>query len=164
MFVSRSAPGLKSDIGKIEHAVSRIVTWATRNDVHQEAMRRAKCYLPRRHLWLLTRLDLHGASRVSDLAISLGVDGSTVTPQAQRLEREGYIVREADPTDRRASLLRVTRSGKALLTRVHTNRRAMFDELMADWAPEDKANAAEVLTKLAELLEANADDRASDAM
>ena len=94
-------------------------------------MRQARCDLPRRHLWMLSRLDGRGEARLSDLAISIGVDASSLTPRAQRLEREGFIVREADPTDGRASLLRMTRAGKALLSRVHSTRRTLYAELLS---------------------------------
>lgn len=155
MSSSRSTPGPDSDIGQIERAFSRIVRWATRNDVDHTMMRRAKCELPRGHVWLLARLDMCGPARLSDLAASLGVDNSTLTPQAQRLERDGYIVRLPDPADRRASLLRVTRTGKNLLTRLHTTRRAIFAELLGDWPATRRARAAAVLSELADLMESS---------
>jgi len=147
-------PDAASDIGQIERAVGQIAAWATRNDVHQETMRRARCDLPRGHIWLLGRLDLCGPARLSDLAASLGVDNSTLTPQAKRLERDGLVTREADPKDGRASLLRVTRAGKGLLTRLHTTRRVMLAELLAGWPAVDQRRAAGLLTDLARFLEA----------
>lgn len=155
MGAKRSTPGPDTDIGQIEQAFSQIVTWATRNDVHQTMMRRAKCELPRGHIWLLGRLDSCGAARLSDLAVSLGVDNSTLTPQAKRLERDGLIVRQADPDDGRASLLRITRSGKSLLTRLHATRRAMFAELLADWPASTRGQAARLFSDLAALMEAS---------
>lgn len=155
MGASRNPPGPASDFGQIERAFSRIVTWATRNDVHQAMMRRARCELPRGHIWLLGRLDACGAARLSDLALSLGVDNSTLTPQAKRLQRDGLIVREADPDDGRASLLRVTRAGRSLLARLHATRRLMLADLLADWPAATRLQAAQLLTELAELMEAS---------
>jgi DNA-binding MarR family transcriptional regulator len=155
MSAVRSAPGPESDVGRFEDGFSRIVAWATRNDVHQATMQRARCDLPRGHIWLLARLNAAGAARLSDLAVSLGVDNSTLTPQAKRLERDGLIVREADPDDGRASLLKVTRSGKSLLARLHGTRRAMFDELLSEWPAAEQARAADLLARLADLLEAS---------
>ena len=107
---------------------------------------------------MLSRLDGRGEARLSDLAISIGVDASSLTPRAQRLEREGYIVREADPTDGRASLLRMTRAGKALLSRVHSRRRALYADLLGSWSPEDLAMAARVLVNLADLLDSTTEE------
>jgi DNA-binding MarR family transcriptional regulator len=152
---NRRTPGPESDIGQIEQAVSRIATWANRHDVQQATMRRAKCELPRGHLSLLTSLDDRGTARLSDLAESLGVDNSTLTPQAKRLEREGLIVRAADPSDNRASLLRVSRAGKNLLSRLGATRRAIFSELLADWSSAKQSRAATMLNQLASSLEAS---------
>jgi DNA-binding MarR family transcriptional regulator len=107
---------------------------------------------------MLSRLDGRGEARLSDLAVSIGVDASSLTPRAQRLEREGYIVREADPTDGRASLLRMTRVGKALLSRVHSRRRALYADLLASWSEEDLAMAAKVLVNLADLLDSTTEE------
>lgn len=152
---ARSTPGPESHIGHIEQALSRIVTWATRNDVQQKTMRDANCDLPRAHIWLLARLNSYGPARLSDLAASLGVDNSTLTPQAQRLERDGLIVRTPDPADGRASLLLLTRAGKSLLNRLHATRRAVFAELLAGWPASDQAQAARLLVELAAVLEAS---------
>jgi DNA-binding MarR family transcriptional regulator len=140
---------------EIERAVSEIVFWSVRNDVQQETMRRAKCRLPRGTVWLLARMAKSEPVRLSDLSNSLGVDNSTLTPQAQRLEREGFIVREQDPADGRAALLRVTRTGRALLGRLHRTRCAMFDEVLGDWPDRERARAAAVLSSLARTLEAS---------
>lgn len=133
--------------------MSEIVFWSIRNDVQQETMRRAKCELPRGSVWLLARMAKSEPVRLSDLSSSLGVDSSTLTPQVQRLEREGFIVREQDPADGRAALLRVTRAGRALLGRLHRTRCAMFDELLGGWPERDRARAAAALSSLARMLE-----------
>jgi DNA-binding MarR family transcriptional regulator len=152
--VSANPPsgGPARDTGLIEQAVSRIVAWSTRNDIVQETMRRARCSLPRGGVWLLTRIAETEPVRLSDLSEELGVDNSTLTPQTQRLEKAGYIVRAKDPSDGRASLVRVTRSGRGLLSRLHRTRCAMLDELLADWTDADRTLASETLTGLAERL------------
>jgi DNA-binding MarR family transcriptional regulator len=146
-----------SELGDIERAVSSIVTWSMRNGVHQETMRRAKCTLSPGSVWLLARLAKCEPVRLSELAHAVGVDNSTLTPQAQRLEREGLVTREPDPSDRRAALLRVTHAGRALLARLHSARRAMFAELLANWSEQDRALVATMLSRLAESLESSTD-------
>lgn len=148
-----------SNVVEIQHAISTIVAWSTRNDVYQETMRRAKCGLPRRTVWLLGRLAKSEPIRLSELADALGVDNSTLTPQAQRLERDGLIARKPDPSDKRAALLHVTRTGQAALARLHKTRAEMFDEILAEWTDRDRAQAARVLTRLAEQLDGSIRDR-----
>jgi DNA-binding MarR family transcriptional regulator len=139
-----------SNAGEIQQAISTIVAWSTRNDVYQETMRRAKCGLPQGPVWLLARLAKSEPIRLSELAASLGVDNSTLNPQVQRLERDGLIARKPDPRDGRAALLHVTRTGRAALARLHKTRAEMFDEILAGWTDRDRAQAAAVLTRLAE--------------
>ncbi|MDT4904908.1 MAG: hypothetical protein QOH52_2924 [Pseudonocardiales bacterium] len=136
----------------LEYAVSVIVAWATRNDVHQETMRRARCNLPRGHAWLLGRLEGCGPVRLGELAAVLGIDNSTLTPQTQRLERDGLVVRETDPADGRAALVRITRAGRQLLARLHSSRRALLDEQLSTWPDDDRARAAAILSRLAAAL------------
>lgn len=142
-----------ADLARLEQALSRVVTWSTRNDVQTETMRRARCELPRAHVWLLSRLDRCGTARLSDLAVSLGVDKSTLAPQAKRLLGDGLIAKDADPDDRRAAYLRITRTGKTLLTRLRATRRAMLSELLTEWSAADQARIADLLTYLADTLD-----------
>ena len=146
--------GAESDIGRIEQALTVIVSWANRHDVQQETMRRARCDLPRGHVWLLWRLS-QGGARLSDLAQSAGVDKSTLTPQAGRLLREGLVARRADPADRRAAILHVTAAGRELLAQLQSTRRVMLGELLADWPADEQADVAAMLTKFAAVLDAS---------
>jgi DNA-binding MarR family transcriptional regulator len=155
MPASSPPPGAGSDIGLIEQALTMILSWGNRHDVQQETMRRAQCDLPRGHIWLLGRLSQCSGARLSDLAQSLGVDKSTLTPPARRLLREGLIARQADPTDRRAAILEVTPAGEELLARLHSAGRAMLSELLMDWTADEQAGMAVMLTRLAAVLDSS---------
>jgi DNA-binding MarR family transcriptional regulator len=67
-----------------------------------------------------------GALRMSDLAQRTGSSTSGMTRVVDRLEREGLVRREAHPTDRRASVVRLTSEGvarvRALLRRAEGRR------------------------------------------
>jgi DNA-binding MarR family transcriptional regulator len=144
---------IETALAQIEQAIAVIVAWAARNDVHEATMRRARTTLSRRQLWLLSQLGGCAPARMSDLADVLGVDNSTLTPQAKRLEGDGLVAREADPGDRRAVRLRLTRAGRALLSRVSLTRRSMYGELFAGWSAEQTRDAAEHLTRVARALQ-----------
>ncbi len=150
---SRRPSGPETSVGQLEEALSRVLTWAWREDVVAERIRRAKSDLPRGPLLLLGTLSVAGPARLSELAAILGVDNSTLTPQAQRLERDGLVLRISDPTDRRAALLEVSRTGRALLRRMRTVRREMLAELFADWSEEDVQAAAIGLAGIADTLD-----------
>ena len=140
------------DARSIEESLSDLVAWATRHDVYQETMRRAGCDLPRAQLWLLARLAGNEPIRLGELATIAGIDKSTLTPQVQRLERDRFVVRSPDPSDGRASLLRLTRKGRSLIARLHRTRRDMITELLSDWPAHDVARASRILALLGERL------------
>jgi DNA-binding MarR family transcriptional regulator len=144
--------GRASRVADIESALDAVVTWSVRHDVRQEVMRRARCELPPGSVWMLARMLRCGPVRITDLAAALGVDVSTVTPQTKRLERENLIGRKPDPKDGRASLLYVTRTGRALLDRTRSVRATMLAELLSTWSDRDLAEATGILGRLAECL------------
>jgi DNA-binding MarR family transcriptional regulator len=102
----------------IESALSIIIAWASRREFHEEAMRRARCNLSRGPAAVLARLNSCGPLRIGELAVMLGIDNSTLTPHAQRLERNGLVTREPDPHDGRVAVLTITPEGKQMLERL----------------------------------------------
>jgi DNA-binding MarR family transcriptional regulator len=136
----------------IESALAIIVAWASRREFQQEAMRRARCDLSQGHTALLSKLGAAGPLRVGEVAAMLGVDNSTITPQAQRLERLRLITRQPDPTDGRVGVLAITDAGRQLLERLHLSRREMLLEKLRDWTPSDRAAVAAALSRLASSL------------
>ncbi|HKC28909.1 MAG TPA: MarR family transcriptional regulator [Jatrophihabitans sp.] len=136
----------------IESAIAIIVAWASRREFHDEAMRRARCNLSRGGAALLNKLNTCGPLRVGELATILGVENSTITPQAQRLERAGFVTREPDATDGRAAMLVITPAGRSVLDNVQRSRREMLLERLRDWPDADRAAIASALTRLASAL------------
>lgn len=65
-----------------------------------------------------------GALRMRDLAQRTGSSTSGMTRVVDRLERQGLVRREAHPTDRRASVVRLTSEGVA-------RARALLPDLLA---------------------------------
>ena len=58
-----------------------------------------------------------GPASMGDLADSLHCGRSNMTSMVDRLERDGWVVREPDPEDRRISLVRITQEGRDVLAR-----------------------------------------------
>jgi DNA-binding MarR family transcriptional regulator len=63
----------------------------------------------------LDRLRVEGPLRVSELAAREAVSQPGVTMLVNRMVDAGYAQRVPDPTDRRASLVRITDAGRAVL-------------------------------------------------
>jgi DNA-binding MarR family transcriptional regulator len=136
----------------IESALSIIIAWASKREFHEEAMRRARCNLSRGPAAVLSRLNARGPLRIGELATMLGIDNSTLTPQAQRLERAGLVTREPDPKDGRVALLTITSDGRRVLENLQRSRREILLERIRDWSDTDRAAAAAALSRLASAL------------
>ncbi len=96
--------------------------------------------------------------RVSDLAANIGLDASTVSRQIKQLEALGLLERTADPADGRASLVRLSDSGRATLQAAFQRRFKRIQEVLEPWSAKDRAQLQQLLTRLAADL-ASANDR-----
>jgi DNA-binding MarR family transcriptional regulator len=90
-------------------------------------------------LLLLWPLLHDGPMRLCDLAEAKGADASTVSRQAAQLVGSGLVRRTADPADRRARRLDLTRSGRELCEQMISARRAAVDAALRDWDDEKVA-------------------------
>lgn len=75
-----------------------------------------------------------GTLRPSALADALHLDLSSVSRQVASLEREGWVARERDPADSRATLLQLTPAGAETVARVRAARVAHLRRLLPDWS------------------------------
>jgi DNA-binding MarR family transcriptional regulator len=98
-------------------------------------------------LAILTRLH-DEPSRSGDVACALGVSPSAVSRAVATVESLGYVVRQPDPTDARASLLSLTDRGVQFLAEQHREHGRRVAAVLDGW---DDAKAREVLQGLTEL-------------
>ena len=112
--------------------------------------RRSDLYmdLDRASYLILCTLEAGGPSSINALAMTLGLDGSTVTRQVAAMESDGLIAREADPRDRRASIVRATARGMERMNDVRARRRARIAALLDGWTPEERSSLGHLLGKL----------------
>jgi DNA-binding MarR family transcriptional regulator len=88
-----------------------------------------------------------GPQRLGALAAAFGLDPSTVTRQAQDLERSGLAFRRKDPSDGRAVILDLTASGRDVLERTRDHRRERLAKALADWPDADLSDLARLLRR-----------------
>ncbi|WP_190184205.1 MarR family winged helix-turn-helix transcriptional regulator [Streptomyces cirratus] len=96
---------------------------------------------------LLSHLEERHGCRAGDLAAHYALDKSTVSRQIAALERAGLVVRRTDPDDHRVHVLELSPEGAATLARTVRERRAMFDERLSDWHPDDLDRFASYLLR-----------------
>lgn len=81
-------------------------------------------------------LGLSGPMPIVAVGKMLGVSASTMTGVADRLEREGYVRRKPHRTDRRASVLELTRRGRRLFEDEKHFYCRLIDETLSPLDPE----------------------------
>ncbi|HJR61035.1 MAG TPA: MarR family transcriptional regulator [Vicinamibacterales bacterium] len=93
-----------------------------------------------------------GPMRISDLARTEQVRTPTITPIIAALETDGLVVREADPRDARAWILRATPKGQKLTAQGRARRVARLAAQLRDVPAGDRAilrRAAVLMQELA---------------
>jgi DNA-binding MarR family transcriptional regulator len=101
----------------------------------------------------------HGAVRMRVLADWQGVDKSTMTAHVRRLEERGLVVRQPDPGDRRAVLVRATPDAERAIDRNSATARALLGELVGEWSPRERTELTRLLGRLVAEIEAEGADR-----
>jgi DNA-binding MarR family transcriptional regulator len=130
---------------------------------HDTLCRKAGVDLDRGGAALLYKLSVDGDDvRLGELAERLGIDSPAVTRKVQQLERIGLVERAPDPTDARASRVRLTPAGSDSIERLLQARQLWFDELLEGWAPEDRAELGRLLELFASTIARNAEARNGD--
>lgn len=94
---------------------------------------------------IMCKLADEGPQRLGALASAFGLDPSTITRQVQALEEIGLAVRKTDPSDRRASILDLSDTGRDVLEQTRAHRRARLQQALSDWSEGDLKDFARLL-------------------
>jgi DNA-binding MarR family transcriptional regulator len=98
----------------------------------------------------------HDGMRLSDLAAKVGLDASTVSRQIKQLEDKGIVERTPDPADGRASLVRLTETGRQTMQAGFRRRFERIKTVLEPWSQRDRDLLRKLLTRLAaDLRDAN---------
>nr|AYM53939.1 MarR family transcriptional regulator [Corallococcus coralloides] len=95
-------------------------------------------------LWLGT----DGALTMGELARRLGVTEKTVTGVVDRLEREGYLMRERSASDRRVVHCRLTPEGQATWGKLDRSMNQGMGQMLAILDTSDRKALFRILEKL----------------
>ena len=101
------------------------------DSLHEELAERGHPDARPLHGFALQAIGVDGVT-TSELGRRLGVSKQGAAKTAAGLERLGYIAREPDPADARASLLKPTARGVEMLSL----SAEIFDRLRAEWSDE----------------------------
>ncbi len=90
------------------------------------------------------------STRMSDIALDLGVTARTITTMVDALEREGLLERVPDPHDRRAISLELTDLGAERAPRFQTALDEISAAVVAPLSGSDQHALHDLLTRLIE--------------
>jgi MarR family transcriptional regulator, organic hydroperoxide resistance regulator len=90
----------------------------------------------------------------TQLAERLEVTPATITRMVQRMERAGFVRRQADPNDERVSRVHLTEVGRAIREDVDRALGSLAAESFAEFSPDDLAHVHELLSRVRDNLAA----------
>jgi DNA-binding MarR family transcriptional regulator len=137
----------------VEHALTRFMRQATRPAVGKWLSDVGGVSLDRADYVALVRIDEAEPVRLTELAEILGIDLSAVSRQVRDLVESKLVERSKDAFDQRASQLRLTNEGRALLGRVRLARQEAMRRLLAGWSESDQRDLARLVARLASDME-----------
>nr|WP_042220142.1 MarR family transcriptional regulator [Kutzneria albida] len=100
----------------------------------------------------LATLVYNGPMRLGDLANREGVAPPTLSRIVAALVESGYVLREADPQDGRASLVKATPEGERVISGVRSTRMHELQNRLARLTEEQRAALAAAVPALEELV------------
>jgi DNA-binding MarR family transcriptional regulator len=129
----------------IENLVRQLYGLGT---VRREIGRHALAELGSQGFTALAIVHVHGPVRVSAVAQHLAVDMSVASRQVNALLSAGYLEKQPDPDDARATLLSTTGDGKRVLEESHRRMVHAFGRVLEGWSDEEIASLSGSLERL----------------
>jgi DNA-binding MarR family transcriptional regulator len=136
------------EVAAVERAITDLFRLASSRRLHEARERRTGVSLTRTGWEFLRRVDDLGPLRVSQLAEILDLSLPVTSRALQRLEDDGLVARQADPSDGRAMHFVATASGTEARARVQAEMHAELDAVLASWSQAERAALAELLPRL----------------
>ncbi|MDB5085007.1 MAG: hypothetical protein JWN30_1893 [Bacilli bacterium] len=122
---------------------------------HGNSERLAGAYGLSQQQWsLLTVLyQAEAGMTMTELGKNLLVTKANMTGMIDRLERDGYVKRTADPTDRRVTNVIITDKGIDFMNAIDRPRQLFLDEVFAGFSKQDKEALVSALGQLYQSLD-----------
>ena len=145
-------PTLRSSVGEIERVLSKLADADLRRRGYERLAQLTGLDLPAGSCWVLTRLARQGPVSGEELARQARVPVERGRPYVDKLV-------EADLVARRDGLIELTDLGRGAADRLTAARRDGLAQLCAGWSPEQHADLAQMLNRLAAALLGDDADR-----
>jgi DNA-binding MarR family transcriptional regulator len=137
-----------TDVRALAEGIDRLATWSRRLLPPELSISSMSA---------LDRLLREGPLRVSELAAREAMTQPGVTILINRLADAGYAERVPDPTDRRATLVRVTEAGETVLAERRAKRAAVLRSRLTELSGTDRELLVAALPALEHLVATSGD-------
>ncbi|MGW0838844.1 MarR family winged helix-turn-helix transcriptional regulator [Streptomyces sp. NPDC002787] len=115
-----------------------IVTWVGQSGGFNDLLELIDAPVRQTGLFTLQVIQRSGPLPVAEVAARLAIDPSQASKRLRQLTQLRLVDRAVDGFDRRSTLVRISRKGAALLTRVLEVQLTVFQKLIDDLSPEDR--------------------------
>ncbi|RAG82734.1 MarR family transcriptional regulator [Streptacidiphilus pinicola] len=99
---------------------------------------------------VLSGLARTGSCSAADLGREIGLDRTTVTRRADRLQQAGLLHRTPDPADARATLLALTAAGEETVRATRRRLAARIETSLSAWPEADARDFSRLLRRFVE--------------
>lgn len=86
--------------------------------------------------------------RQKELAEKAGINASSTSEVVTKLEDDGYLIRTIDPSDKRATVLRLTEMGAVRAEEIKSEHESFINEYFGRLTDEEKQTLSDLLDKL----------------
>ncbi|MBB35075.1 MAG: MarR family transcriptional regulator [Hirschia sp.] len=106
--------------------------------------------ITRSQWWVLTNLSRNSSNEMmqTELANVLDIGKVALSGLLDRLEASGFVERKADPTDRRAKRIAMTKKGEKILASMQLHAVKLNTEMLEDISPEEIQYAEDILYRM----------------
>jgi DNA-binding MarR family transcriptional regulator len=143
--VATVSPSPDVDVARLRNSIGRLARYLRTID--------AGSGLTPTQMSLLASLVRLGPVRMSDLAKRERINATLLSRAAAGLEAQGLVTRTADPVDKRAATIAITRAGTQLLRRLRSARSDVLRSHVVSLPTRDQKRLVAVLPILDELVE-----------
>lgn len=106
--------------------------------------------IPPAQVLAITTLHEKGACRLNELSRQMHISAPTVTGIVQRLGKGGYIKRQPDKDDRRATIIALTEKGKKTNEEFRDKIMKRWETILVKLSSDDQENIVKMLRKITE--------------
>ena len=157
-----AVPAGRTSLEEIERSMAVLISREGRTGIYQRIIDRAGLSLDPASCWLLFRLDQAAPVSLAGLSARLRGPVDTIGAPLERLTGGG-LVEIAGGGDGTGPLVALTTEGRAARERLVAARREGLERLLDGWSPEQHAELATLLQRLAESSLADEPDKAPPA-